>query len=125
MPDRVDTIDGKHTLTISGGQRVRVGSSSVTQVGTHLELTVGGQQTVRVSGDVLQDSQHFHTLRARKVKVLARDELELRCGDASIVLTKNGDIFIQGRDITLKASGKVNVPGNSNVPIRGSKLQGN
>ncbi|MFN7725448.1 MAG: hypothetical protein ACK5QH_10285 [Rubrivivax sp.] len=125
MPHRVQKIDGHDELTISAGQRVSVGAGSDTQVGTHLHLTVGGGQTVRVNGPVLQDSRQTHTLSARSVQVLASEELVLRCGDASIVLNKNGDIVIQGRDITLKARGKVNSKGSGDVPVRGTKVQDN
>ena len=80
---------------------------------------------MRVNGPVLQEGRQGHTLSARSVQVLASDELVLRCGDASIVLNKNGDIVIHGRDITLKARGKVNTKGSSDVPVRGTKVQDN
>lgn len=43
----------------------------------------------------------------------ARREIELRCGEASIVLTRDGKIRIRGKDILTRASGGNRIKGGS------------
>jgi len=125
MPNRTETIQGQDELTISAGQRVRIGAASDTAVGTHLTLSVAGNQTVWVQGGVQHKSGQAHSLSAKQVTVEASDQLVLRCGAASIVLSKNGDIEIIGKDLTLKASGKLNAKASGDTPLRGSKISEN
>ena len=46
----------------------------------------------------------------------------LKCGSASISMKQSGDIVIKGNNLTLKASGKINVKAASTVTIKGSKI---
>ena len=47
----------------------------------------------------------------KKAMIDAGDELTLKCGSASIVLKKSGDITINGKKITIKGDGDVVVKG--------------
>ncbi|MEM0962680.1 MAG: type VI secretion system tip protein TssI/VgrG [Bacteroidota bacterium] len=58
----------------------------------------------------------------KSVIVEAKDSIELRCGKATLILRKNGDIVINGKDIDLKGSGKLVAKASSNVKITGSKV---
>jgi len=56
------------------------------------------------------------TIEAQKtVTIFAADELTLKCGQAAIVLKKNGDISITGTDISVKASGDLVLKGQKIV----------
>lgn len=55
----------------------------------------------------------------------AADAITFKTGDASITLKKDGTITIQGRDITLKGSGKVSVKASGDVVLKGSKIASN
>jgi type VI secretion system secreted protein VgrG len=125
MPNRVEIVQGQDELTVSAGQRVRIGAASDTTVGTHLSLRVSGNHTLNVDGQLQQQVRQGHRLSAKLVTLVAQDELVLRCGDASIVLRKNGDIEIVGKDISLKASGKINAKGSGDVAVKGYKVGGN
>jgi type VI secretion system secreted protein VgrG len=54
-----------------------------------------------------------------------QDEITIKSGDASISMKKDGTITIKGKDITLDASGKINVKASSDVIIKGSKVTQN
>ena len=55
------------------------------------------------------------TIEAQKaVTISAVDELTVKCGQAAIVLKKNGDISITGKEISVKASG--------DLVLRGQKI---
>lgn len=125
MPNRTETIQGQDELTISAGQRVRIGAASDTAVGTHLTLNVAGNQTVWVQGGVQHKTGKAHSLSAKQVTVEATDQLVLRCGAASIVLNKGGDIEIIGKDLTLKASGKFTAEASGDAKVQGNKIADN
>jgi type VI secretion system secreted protein VgrG len=61
----------------------------------------------------------------KRIEMQALDEIVLKTGSASIIMKKNGSILIEGSDITLKSSGKVNVKSTNDVIIKGSKINGN
>jgi hypothetical protein len=52
----------------------------------------------------------------------AGDEILLKAGDASVHLKKDGTIVIKGKDITLDASGHVQVKATRDVVIKGKKI---
>jgi type VI secretion system secreted protein VgrG len=125
MPNRSETIQGQDELTISAGQRVRIGAASDTAVGTNLTLNITGNQAVWVQGVVQHKTGKAHSLSAKQVTVEATDQLVLRCGAASIVLSKGGDIEIIGKDLTLKASGKFSAKASGDATVRGNKIADN
>ena len=95
-------------------------------VGTNDSLTVAGDSTVRIGRNShikVESNQAWSA--GKNIVVKAGDSLELVCGAASILLKKDGTVVIKGKDITLDASGKINVKGNSDVVIKGSKLSQN
>jgi len=49
--------------------------------------------------------------------MVAKDEISLKTGKASILLKKNGDITISGK--------KINIKGSSDVILKGSKIKEN
>jgi type VI secretion system secreted protein VgrG len=53
------------------------------------------------------------------------DEITLKCGDAEVQMKKDGTITIKGKDINLKASGKISAKADSDVVIKGSKISQN
>jgi hypothetical protein len=53
------------------------------------------------------------TIGNRNVKVVAGEDLRLECGDASIVLTRDGRIVLRGVQITSRASATNRIRGGS------------
>jgi type VI secretion system secreted protein VgrG len=71
--------------------------------------TVGGQYTMSVTKEL--------SIHAKKIELIADDEIDLKTGDAQIVLKSNGDIMIQG--------GKINIKGSGDIIIKGSSIKEN
>ena len=57
--------------------------------------------------------------------VAAVDEIVLKTGDSSITMKKDGTIQIKGKDIIIKGSGKINVKADSDITVKGSKIEQN
>jgi type VI secretion system secreted protein VgrG len=53
------------------------------------------------------------------------DEIAIKCGAAVIVMKKDGTIIIEGKDITVKGSGKINIKASSEITMKGSKINEN
>lgn len=96
------------------------------QVGQGDTLTVTGDQTVRIGHHQVVEVRHNQSLKVgHRVLVQAGDALELRCGQASIVLHKDGSIVLRGKDITIEGSGKVRVKDSAGAPVAGRQITEN
>jgi type VI secretion system secreted protein VgrG len=52
----------------------------------------------------------------------AGDQIIIKTGKASIAMKKDGTITIQGKDITIKGSGEINVKADKDVVIKGKNV---
>ena len=57
--------------------------------------------------------------------MVAGDEILLKTGSASILMKKNGDIQIKGKNITVSGSGKINMKASSKMTLKGSQIAEN
>jgi type VI secretion system secreted protein VgrG len=72
-----------------------------------------------VSGD------DFSLKADKKATLEIADELVIKVGDAQVILKKNGNIELKGKDLSLKASGKISIKADGVVTIKGSKVNVN
>lgn len=116
--NRSVSVGDNQSLSVGKNQSASIGKDASTNVGDNLTIEVGkdgkvliGKKTTIQSGDDL-------TITGKKKAVInISDELTLKCGSASIILKKNGDIQIKGK--------KINVKGSGDVKIKGSKVAAN
>ncbi|TPN85025.1 type VI secretion system tip protein VgrG [Mesorhizobium sp. CU2] len=111
-------IGGAQNTQIAKTWIVKVGEDNSTQVGGAHELKIGKKSLIQVGED--------SGISVGKIlTVEAKDEIQLKCGDAIITMKKNGDIVIKGKDVSINASGKINAKASSDVSIKGSKITQN
>ena len=55
----------------------------------------------------------------------ATDELELVCGDASIILKKDGTVRIRAKEFEISASGDVTIKAGKELKLKGAKITEN
>jgi len=126
--DRSETVGANETISIGkdrsesvgGDESVSIGGSRSLTVGKDLSESVGANQTVEVGKDLKETVGGKHaesvakefSLQAKKIQLVAKDEISLKAGSAVVVLKKNGDITIKGKKITIKGSGDVVVKGS-------------
>ena len=53
------------------------------------------------------------------------DELLIKMGSAKILMKKDGTIGIEGKDISVTASGRINMKASSDITMKGSKISEN
>ncbi len=121
-------IGGSHSVSVGGNQSVSVGSDESRSIGGSRSESVGADASLAVSGarsvTVGKDSgttvsgasslavSKEHTVKAKKVTVVADDEIALKSGSAKVVIKKNGDVVVEGGKITVKGSGDVKINGS-------------
>jgi type VI secretion system secreted protein VgrG len=127
------TVGGALAETVGGALVQAVGAASTELVGGNRTITVGKTLSETVKGEkilkVIKNSKEEVTekkevtigkeyiVKAKKIEIVAEDEIHLKTGDAELVMKKNGDILLKG--------GKINVNGSGDVILKGSKIKGN
>ena len=87
-------------------------------VGTNQLETVGQDLNQRIGRNTFQQvGLDLNMASGKRTIITAGEQLVLQTGQASIVLNKNGDITIQGKNIQVK--------GSAEVIIKGSKVTTN
>lgn len=97
------TVDADRTLTVGKDQTESIGDSLTINVGKDLEESVGGKHIESVKKEFV--------VNAKKIQLVAKDEISFKAGKATVVLKKNGDITINGKKVTIKGSGDVVLKG--------------
>jgi len=100
-------VSGGRTESIGKNTHAEVQGSSVLQVGGDAKEDVGGSQTVQVG---------------KTLTISAGDELSITVGSATFLMKKDGTITLNGKDITLKGSGKIGIQAASAVVVKGSTV---
>jgi type VI secretion system secreted protein VgrG len=104
-----ESVGGSKSLDITGNLTETVASDRIVDITKDLKETIGGQHTVSVTKEFV--------LQAKKIELVAEDEINIKTGSAKIVMKKNGDITIEGA--------KLNVKGSGDIIIKGSKIKEN
>jgi len=120
-----ETIGGGKSEAIGLAKSESIGGSKSLDVGANLSEAVGKNRDVEISKDLNENvgGQHTesvekeYTLQAKKIQLVAKDEINIKTGKAEIVMKKSGDITIKGK--------KINIKGSGDVIIKGSKIKEN
>lgn len=104
------TIGESRTEDVGKDETISIGSNRKTTIGKDETLVIDAKRGTKISKDDVLDV-------GKKLTIQAGDEITLKTGSAQIVMKKNGDITIKGKNINLKGSG--------NITIKGSKVQSN
>lgn len=116
--DQSFAIAGSQVSQIGKDRNTKIASNDVTEIGAAHELKVAKGSMVRVGEDA--------TINVGKTFVLeAGDSIALKCGSATITMKKDGTITIEGKDISVKGSGKINMKASSDITMKGSEIKQN
>ena len=119
-------IGTSQTVGVGTSQTVNIGTTQTINVGTDLSETIGGNHSENVGGDrsaAIGKSDSVNV--GKKLMIEAGDEIALRTGDATILMKKDGTITIQGKDITIKGSGKILAKADGDMTLKGQKIAQN
>lgn len=116
-------IGAAQTITVGAAQVTSVGLDQMTNVGVHRSVNVGVSQSHHVGGArkaTVGKDDHLDV--ATHLVINAGESVTIKTGDASIIMKRDGTITIKGKDISMQASGKVNVKADGNIVMKGSKI---
>jgi type VI secretion system secreted protein VgrG len=100
-----------------------VGTDRSTKIGDNCSTDVGKDQNLKVGKNLTTQVGDDETRKVGKNLVIdVGDEVVIKCGSASITMKKDGTINIQGKDISLNGSGKINATADSDIVMKGSKI---
>lgn len=125
------TIGAAYQVTVGAAMNETVGASKSVQVGASKSLDVGASSSENIGNDKsvnVGDNQSTSvgkddSLKVGKNLVIdAGDSIVIKTGKASISMKKDGTITIEGKDITVKGSGKINIKASQDVIIKGTKI---
>ena len=120
-----ETVGLAKTESIGAASSESVGTNKSLDVGANLSETIGKNRTVDISKDLTESigGQHKETvtkeyiLQAKKIQLIADDEINIKTGSAEVVMKKSGDITITGA--------KINIKGSGDIILKGSNIKGN
>ena len=116
-------IGTSQSVNVGTSQSVSVGTSQTINIGSDLSETVGGKQSDNVTGDRSAQVGGNDSLNVgKKLVIEAADEIALTTGKASLLMKKDGTITLQGKDITIKGSGKIDEEADGNMTLKGKKI---
>ena len=119
-------IGAKQAITVGDDQSLSVGGGQSNKIAKDQSSEIGGAQATKVGKNALHDIAESMAIKAGKAVVIeAGDSIVIKTGSAAIAMKKDGTITIEGKDITLKGSGKINVKASGNVMVKGSKILNN
>ena len=133
------TVGGLRTVTVGAAQTVTVGAAQTITVAASQSETIGSNDTHSVGGALSETIAKDHSEKVganrsadiggndshkigKKLVIDAGEEITIKTGDASIIMKKDGTITIKGKDITIDASGEINVKASKNITMKGQKI---
>jgi type VI secretion system secreted protein VgrG len=112
-----ETVGGAKAEEIGAAKSVNVGAASSESVGGNKTLSAGGNISESAGGNIEIVAKGNLSEKGKVVAIQADDEIALKCGSATLVMKKSGDITINGN--------KINIKGDGDVVIKGSNVKGN
>ncbi|WP_371823266.1 type VI secretion system Vgr family protein [Paracoccus sp. Z118] len=124
--DDSTTVVGAQSFKIGKDHATEVGASQTLKVATDQSTSVGGSRAVKVAKDQAHDVTGNVALTSGKtINIEAADEITLKCGDASIMLKKDGTVLVKGNNLTQQASGKITGKADGDMIFTASKIHQN
>ncbi len=108
------TVGASNSLKVGGSDSESIGGGKTVSIGSDLGEKVGGGHSETVAA--------AYALKAKTVAITADNEITITTGSASISMKSDGTITIQGKDITIQGSGKINAKADSDIVMKGSKI---
>ena len=98
------SVSKNKTESVSGASSETVSKSKSSSVTEDYTLTVDKNMTVTVTKDSKEEVQ-------KKKTMIIGDKLSIQCGDATVVIEKNGNITVQGKKLVVKGDGPIQIEG--------------
>jgi type VI secretion system secreted protein VgrG len=117
------TVGAVQAHEIGASDTWAIGASRAVKIGKDDSLTVGNDRGASVGGDdSLSVTKTQSVTVGKTITITAGDEITIKTGSAVILMKKNGDITIKGKNILIDASGKIDQKADGNITQKGQKI---
>ncbi|AZO09376.1 MULTISPECIES: type VI secretion system tip protein TssI/VgrG [unclassified Mesorhizobium] len=119
-------IGGGQTFKIAKDQGSDIGAGRSAKIAKDDSTEIGGAHSVKVAKSSLLEIGEDGAIKVGKDLIIdAGASIIIKTGSAAIAMKKDGTITIEGKNITIKGSGKINVKASSDITMKGSKINEN
>jgi type VI secretion system secreted protein VgrG len=119
-------VGADQSVTIDGGQAFKVGKGRSANIGADDTTEVAGARALKIAkGSLVQVGEDGRINVGKNLVIEAGDSIVLKCGSAAVAMKKDGTITVEGKDITITGSGKINVKASGDITMKGSKINQN
>ena len=109
------SIGKDRSVDIGANDSLSVGKNRTASVGENDTETIGKDQQVKIGEDQMVNV-------GKTITINAGDQITLKTGDATVIMKKNGDITIKGKNILIDGSGKIDIKAGGNITQKGQKI---
>jgi type VI secretion system secreted protein VgrG len=113
--DNFETVGGARVYTVLGSTLENLIGSRGTFINGSESQSVKKDVTIRVEGN------RTETLLRRETKNVG-EQIEIVCGAAKVIVRKDGEIRVEGKDISVRASGDLSVRADKNIVMKANKI---
>ncbi|GAA2871426.1 type VI secretion system tip protein TssI/VgrG [Aminobacter sp. P9b] len=119
-------ISADQTFEVGGAKSTTIGKARSTKIADGDTTEVGGDRALKIAkGSLVQVAEGAAIKVGKDLLIEAGDSILIKCGSAAISMKKDGTINIEGKDITVLGSGKINVKASSDITMKGSQIKQN
>lgn len=119
-------IGKDQSFKIAGGQTSDIGKGRTTKIANDDATEVGGGRALKIAkGSLVEVGEDGAIKIGKDLLIDAGDSIVIKCGSAAISMKKDGTISIEGKDVTVNGSGKINVKASSAITMKGSEIKQN
>lgn len=119
-------IGAMDSWEIGAGQSVKIGADQGIEVAAAHSLNVGADSSLAIGANMSTVVAEDKTIEVGKnLVVKAVDSIIFTCGDANFQMKKDGTIVLEGKDLTIEGSGKINIKAGGDITMKGSKINQN
>ncbi|RWM83598.1 MAG: type VI secretion system tip protein VgrG [Mesorhizobium sp.] len=119
-------IGAGQTIKIAKDQGTDIGAGRSAKIAKDDATEVGGSRALKIAkGSAVEVGEDGLIKIGKDLLIEAGDSILIKCGSAAIAMKKDGTISIEGKDISVKASGKISVKASSDITMKGSEIKQN
>ncbi|HEV2331444.1 MAG TPA: type VI secretion system tip protein TssI/VgrG [Verrucomicrobiae bacterium] len=123
---RTENVAKDESITISGGRTEDVAKDENITIGGARTESVGKDESVSVSGGRTVNITKADSLTVGSdLTINATDSITITTGSASITMKSDGTIQINGKDVNIEGSGKIQASASSDLILKGSSIAAN
>ena len=116
------SIGAAFVETVGDTKQQSIGRSKTETIGKDKTVNVGGDKSETIGGRHQEAVSEDYVLTAKKVLILAEDEIVLNTGKASITMKSDGTITIDGKDVSVKGTGNFDIKGDKDGGGKNKKI---